>query len=65
MSCALPTKSASELFGVREPAISRATRSIVPSPPKTNNSSTLRARVAVSGKTLAGNSASFAVMASQ
>ena len=40
-------------IGVREPAISRATRSIVPSPPKTSSRSTSRASAAASGQTVA------------
>jgi len=39
-------------MGVREPAISRATRSMVPSPPKTRRRSTARARAAASGQTV-------------
>src|SRR5436190_11039643 len=51
-------------IGVREPAISRATRSIVPSPPKTSSRSTLRQSVAASGSTQTSSFAIAAVAAS-
>src|SRR5438552_9462796 len=51
-------------IGVREPAISRATRSIVPSPPKTSSKSTWRARVAALGQTTALRRASWVVTGS-
>src|ERR1035441_10548533 len=51
-------------MGVREPAISRATRSIVPSPPNTTSKSTWRARVAASAQTTAFKRASRIVAGS-
>ena len=48
-------------IGVREPAISRATRNMVPSPPKTSSKSTWRVSVGASGQTIAFKLASWAV----
>ena len=51
-------------MGVREPAISRARRSIVPSPPNTTSKSTWRVRVTASAQTTAFKRATRAVAAS-
>src|SRR2546430_1828037 len=51
-------------MGVRDPAISRAARSIVPSPPNTNKRSTSRESEAASGQSTASRSAMRAVLAS-
>src|SRR5450432_2640969 len=50
--------------GVCEPAISRAARSNVPSPPKTSNKSASRASASASGQTVPRKCASRAVAAS-
>src|SRR5712691_664463 len=50
--------------GVRDPAISRATRSIVPSPPKTMSRSTARVRAAASAHVSMSKPANLAVAAS-
>jgi len=51
-------------MGVREPAISRARRSMVPSPPNTTSKSTWRVRAAASAQTTAFKRARRAVAAS-